>query len=322
MSTKRSSLLDSKHFTVKALAEGVYAVIAREGGAAVCNAGIVDLGSMRLIFDAFLTPSAAEDLLLAAISHLGHVPDYVIDSHYHNDHIWGNQAFAPPAHIVASKRTCHLIQTAGKKELEEAKASTKQSLTHFREELKKAENEDQRRAAHLFLGYYEGLVMDLPRLAVRLPDVLFEGRLAFHGAKRSAELIAYDDCHTGSDALLFLPDEGVVFMGDLLFVGCHPYLGDGNAANLVKVLKEARDFKAERFIPGHGQPGTRQDLERMIRYIEGCMETARKLIKSGKTDKDSIAAIEIPKEYKDWGLTMFYHSNLKALCSRETADSS
>jgi cyclase len=230
----RLDFSDSKHFTIYPLADGVFAAISKKGGSAVCNAGIIDLGNTCLVFDPFLTPSSAEDLHRSVKDLVGYGPDLVVNSHYHNDHIWGNQVFKLPVHIVASMRTYQLMMTAGKKELDEETATAAQSLAYFQDLYQKTEDEIQRIDAELLLGYYEGLVQDLPLLSVRLPDIIYQDRLSFHGIKRSAELISYDQCHTGNDALLFLPEDGIIFMGDLLFVGCHPYLGDGDPTNLVK----------------------------------------------------------------------------------------
>jgi cyclase len=311
---------DSKDFTIHPLAKGVYAAIAKDGGSAICNAGIIDLGGICMVFDTFLTPMAARGLRHTVKHLVGKDPDIVINSHYHNDHIWGNQAFSSSAHIIASKRTYQLMITAGKKELEEETASAKQSLAHFRDQYQKAATKDQRKAATLFLGYYEGLVHDLPHISVRLPDILYDGRLVFHGSKRSAELISFDNCHTGNDAVLFLPDDGILFMGDLLFVGCHPYLGDGDPANLVKTLQEIEDFKAHWFVPGHGLPGTKTDLNLLVEYIESCLKTAKTLVKEDRTDQEAINALEVPGKFKHWQLSMFYQSNLRALCSHLASD--
>jgi len=314
------ALPDSKHFTVQSLADGIFAIIARDGGSAICNAGIIDLGDLCLVFDTFLTPSAAEDLHQSVRHLVGREPDMVINSHYHNDHIWGNQVFTPPVHIVASKRTYQLTMTAGKKELEQEIATADQSLAHFQELHQKAENEEQRNAAEMFVGYYEGLVHDLPSLSVRLPDILFEGRMSFNGTRHRAELIAYDNCHTGNDAVLFLPEDGIIFMSDLLFVGCHPYLGEGDPINLVKTVREIQDFKATRFVPGHGSLGSVEDLDLMIEYIESCSKTAKKLVKEGRADKETIDSMEVPERFRHWRLSMFYQTNLRALCRRSTSD--
>ena len=52
----------SDHFRLHQLAEGVFAAIALNGGAAISDAGIIDLGDRTLIFDTFMTPQAAQRL--------------------------------------------------------------------------------------------------------------------------------------------------------------------------------------------------------------------------------------------------------------------
>ncbi len=112
MSTPNTTL--SRHFTIHELAEGVFAAVATGGGAAISNSGIIDLGNLTVIYDTFLTPQAARDLLAAARYLTGREPEIIINSHYHNDHIWGNQVFSPQAHIISTTETYHLIQTEGK----------------------------------------------------------------------------------------------------------------------------------------------------------------------------------------------------------------
>ena len=56
----------SRHFTLHELGEGIYAAIHKPGGWAQSNAGIIDIGDRTLVFDAFLSPRASQDLLAAA----------------------------------------------------------------------------------------------------------------------------------------------------------------------------------------------------------------------------------------------------------------
>src|SRR5512139_3020840 len=106
----------SRHFVLHPLAEGIFAAIAIDGGHAICNAGLIDLGGQILVFDTFLTPQAALDLRQAAMELFGRSPQIVINSHYHNDHIWGNQVFLPEAQFVSSNETRQLIMTEGTEE--------------------------------------------------------------------------------------------------------------------------------------------------------------------------------------------------------------
>jgi cyclase len=97
-------IFTSVHFRLHRLAEGVFAAIHSEGGWAQSNAGIVDLGDRVLIFDTFIAPEAANDLRSAAAALLSRPISAVINSHYHNDHIWGNQAFPDDVPIISTRK--------------------------------------------------------------------------------------------------------------------------------------------------------------------------------------------------------------------------
>jgi TatD DNase family protein len=73
-------LPQSKHFRLEELSDGVYAAIHIAGGAAISNAGIVDLGDRTVVYDAFMSPQAADDLRSAAEALLGRPIDAVINS--------------------------------------------------------------------------------------------------------------------------------------------------------------------------------------------------------------------------------------------------
>ena len=78
----------ARNFSIQKLSDGVWAVIHNDkGGHAICNAGIVDLGDKTLVFDAFINPGAALELKQAAEKLTHHKVAYVVNSHYHDDHI-------------------------------------------------------------------------------------------------------------------------------------------------------------------------------------------------------------------------------------------
>src|SRR5437764_11008414 len=95
-----------ENFIIQQLAPGVWAAIQNDQfGKAICNAGIVDMGDKTLIFDPFMTPEAARELRETAERLTGRPVSIVIDSHYHNDHVRGNQEFKPEATIISSSWT-------------------------------------------------------------------------------------------------------------------------------------------------------------------------------------------------------------------------
>ena len=172
----------SKHFRLEQLEAGVYAAIHADGGAAIGNAGIVDLGDRTLVYDTFFTPQAAEDLRAAAEAPTGRPVDFVINSHYHNGHIWGNQVFSPDTDTISTLDTRRLIvETRGHDDfdpfLENAEASLQSTLAAFQT----TEDEEVRRQTAVWIDYHQSLVDAKPILHVRAPNVTFVEHLVFHG---------------------------------------------------------------------------------------------------------------------------------------------
>ena len=313
------SIPRSKHFELQELADGVFAAIATDGGAAISNSGVIDLGDRVLVFDTFLTPQAALDLRVSIEQTRGQTPEIVINSHYHNDHIWGNQVFEPHSLILASTHTRQLITTEGLDEFRYYSANSAQRLAALQQDYQRADSEQQRTQLALWLGYYQGLVEALPSLSVCLPSLTFEHRLTLHGSKRSAELITFENVHSGSDTILYLPADGIVFASDLLFIGSHPYLGEGDPLLVLKTLKELAALSANVFVPGHGPVGTRDDLNLMSEYVEHCLTTAQRLATDGEGDTEKSAALDMPEIYKSWQLAQFYPGNIQRLMQRLSA---
>jgi cyclase len=95
-------VIDEPDFHLEQVAEGAWAAVAASQFA-VGNAGIVDLGGETLVFDTFFTPAAARGLLEEA-RRLGLPPvSVVVNSHWHGDHVRGNQIFEGVP-IVATAR--------------------------------------------------------------------------------------------------------------------------------------------------------------------------------------------------------------------------
>lgn len=306
----------SKHFSLELLADGVYAAIHTEGGAAICNAGLIDLGGLLVVFDTFLTPQAARDLRCFSETTFGRAPQFVINSHYHNDHVWGNQVFAEEAQIISSARTRQLFDTEGKAELSWCNVNAAQQLELMRERYQGAQDDKERQGLLGMLGYYEGIVESLPNLTVHKPGITFERSLMLHGEKRSAELITFEDAHTDSDTVLFLPSDQIIFMSDLLFVQSHPYLSEGNPDALLAVLRQISRLDATCYVPGHGGLGSGEDIAQLIEYVEDCQDVVKGVINTGG-DLKALEGIDIPEKYQLWQLPQMFQGNLKSIYERK-----
>jgi len=307
----------SRHFRLEQLADGVYAAIHAEGGWAVCNAGIIDLGDRTVVYDAFMTPVAARDLRQAAESLTGQPVHAVINSHYHNDHIWGNQVFSAGADIISSTQTRKLIIKEGALEIQGYRASAQQTLSTIEESFKVETDNKNRNQLKILVDYFQAILATLPELEIRLPNLTFTDDMILEGSSRSARLITFAGGHCGSDTILHLPQDGIVFMEDLLFVDVHPYLADGDPDALQQILAQVRKLGATKFVPGHGPVGDARHLDWMDTYIGTLNLLVREAISRGMPEVE-IDQIPMPEEYQDLVYPNFFPANLKFLYKRQS----
>jgi cyclase len=309
-------LPNTKHFRLQQLADGVYAAIHIDGGAAIGNAGIVDLGDRTLIYDTFIAPQAAEDLRTAAEALTGRPIDAVIDSHWHYDHIWGNQVFDVSTEIISTEETRRLIiATRGHGAYDAFMAEAEANLAATRAQFEATEDEGQRRQLALWVDYHQAVVETKPMLQIRAPNLTFVERLGFHGTDRTAKVIDFVGGHTESDAVLFLPQEGIAFMSDLLFIGHQPYLGGGDPDRLLHILEAVSDLAPRLLVPGHGPVGTAESLTAMGQYVRTLDGLARKMVEDGEAE-ETIDTMAIPEPYDDWLFAAFFPGNMHFLYQR------
>ncbi len=287
---KKQDLPTSEHFKLEQLADGVYAAIALPGRKAFSNGGIVDLGDQTLVFDAFETPAAAGDLRSAAEHLTGHPVTYLIISHCHADHWGGNQAFAPETAII----TTHAIRQEMPDamgwmiDLKENPSELEQAILEDRERLETETDQRQRASLAASVARMTGWQEILPTFELRYPEQTFSGRLVFYGTRRQAELVEVAPGHTDSDAYLLLPDDRIVFMGDLGFLESQPYMVYCDPQAWVAQLAKMEQFDVEVFVPGHGPLGTKADVALQREYIALLEELVAQSISDGLTVEDTL----------------------------------
>jgi cyclase len=256
------------------------------------------------------------DLRAAAEALTGRAVDGVIDSHWHYDHIWGNQAFSANTDIISTEETRRMIiATRGHGDYNGFMANAEANLEATRAQFQAAEEEGQRRQLAMWIDYHASVVEAKPILQVRAPNLTFDHRLAFHGTDRSAELIDFAGGHTESDAVLFLPQEGIAFMSDLLFIGHHAYWGGGDPDRLLHILEAVSDLAPKILLPGHGPVGTADSLTQMAQFVRTLDGLARKMVEEGEAE-ETIDTMAVPEPYNDWLFGSFFPGNMRFLYQR------
>ncbi|MFD1739736.1 MBL fold metallo-hydrolase [Bacillus salitolerans] len=291
----------SKHFTLEKVSEHVYSAIAKEDGGSGANAGFVNLGDKTIVFDTFNTQQAAEDLKILAENITGQPVKWVINSHWHGDHIRGNQVFKD-SQIISSNLTYSKMKDTHPTRIKKQKDDI-EGLTNYIQTLKEQLTQNGEMELHNQIGFLMELKLSLPTLELVLPSQTFHDEISFYGSERSAKLFTLGGGHSFCDSMLYIPDEKVMFMGDLLFVHCHPtFFEETNPLKWMEILKKIHTLEIDAAIPGHGLVGTKEDITLLTRYInELCLITSE-----GLTNKN----IKVPDRYKHWSSPENYIQNV------------
>jgi len=287
-------------FSLERLADGVYAAIGRESPCAVSNAGIVDLGGRTLVFDTFTSPRAGQDLLRTAIEVTGRRPDWVVISHGHSDHWLGNQAF-PEATILSSAAS-----RRGMPKMADYVRSYRDDPSRLAAEIeteraKLAKEKDAARQVSLSwsIGRLQCLAESLPTLELRLPDLVFQRGVRLSGSRRTAYLVARGHGHSRGDVELQLPDEGILFAGDLAFFQTQPFMGSCDPARWSAWLDWAVASDFQTIVPGHGPVGGKADLALEAEYVLALGRLVDRVIARGGT-ADDLLRERLPTPFDAW----------------------
>ncbi len=222
------------------------------------NAGIVIGRDGVLVVDTLI--SAKEGArFLADIRKVTDKPiKYVVNTHTHLDHAFGNCVFAKVGATVIS-------HTADRKMLERIGAGTLKNIANYG---LKAE--------------------DMAGTEIVYPSLAFSDRMQIDLGDETVELLRVAPSHTEGSIVVSVPSRKLIFSGDILFTDFHPFMADGDLAGWTTTIDALLLMDVEKIIPGHGPLSTKKDLKEMKEYLLLFDRKARELATRSQ-DADAIA---------------------------------
>lgn len=262
---------------LKAVGPSVYAALDGPSHGAGANAGFIVGDDGVLVVDSFYDPGAARELL-AAIRKVTDKPvRYVVNTHYHVDHVAGDGVLRDAGAIVVAHRNVRAwVRSENIHVLGDRITPAQRTLVE-----------------HL-----------------TLPDVGVDRRLTIWLGARRVE-IREAQGHTGGDLVVEVPDARVVFCGDILWRRVSPNLIDARVAAWIDTLAQleaAPDAKQTTFVPGHGGLGALADVEALRTYFTDL----RSLTADGRhrgLAGDALVADVLPAlraRYGDWDAFSYF----------------
>ncbi|OGQ96590.1 MAG: MBL fold metallo-hydrolase [Deltaproteobacteria bacterium RIFOXYD12_FULL_57_12] len=222
------------------------------------NAGIIIGRDGIAVVDTLVSAKEARRFIKAIRAVSKKPIKYVINTHYHLDHAFGNAEFVKLGAVVI------------------AQENDKQTMAKTAEEtLKNA-------------GEYGLTPEDMKGTTIAYPVLSYGDRLTIDLGNQLVELRHARPSHTDGDTLVFLPDKKVFFAGDILFTNYHPFLAEGNIEEWCDELDDLQAMDAEVIIPGHGPISGKKDLADMKQYLLQFDQQAKALATQG-TDPQALA---------------------------------
>ncbi len=211
--------LQDKQVSFTKLSDHAYAYTA-EGDP---NTGVVVGDDAVMVIDTQATPVMAEDVIRRIREVTDKPIKYVVLSHYHAVRVLGASAYRPE-HVIASEDTLSLIRERG----EQDKASE--------------------------IGRFPRLFRNVESVPPGLtwPTMTFTGKMTLWLGKLEVQLIQLGRGHTKGDTVVWLPQEKILFSGDLVEFDATPYAGDAYFSDWPQTLDHIAALQPQKLVPGRG----------------------------------------------------------------------
>ncbi len=242
-------------FELKPVADGVYAAIAKPATKVNCNGAVILLDDGVLVVDTFSKPSAARALMEQIKSVTPKPVKYVVDTHFHWDHYYGNEVYlgAWPAgvEIISSEVTRQNIEQRGIPRVKREILEVPKEIETLKADLAKAADATKKAEIQENLRQTEAYRAELKAMRVTLPTLTFDRSLILYRQSRTVEILYLGKGHTDGDAVVYLPKEKVIITGDALH-GWTPYMGDSYPYDWIRMLEATEKLDFDYIIGGHG----------------------------------------------------------------------
>jgi cyclase len=310
----QTPLADKGFASVRKVGDGLYATISdpSKGYQTISNGGFLVGKDAAFLIEGFGSPAGAS-FQMDTLRMVSQVPvKAALDTHYHFDHSMGNSFYGANgvplwAHATAAKR---IVDSYGP-----LQGADKESvLGSLEKRVKDSKSETERQRAQGDLNAVTGLfqianasVLALPNHPIdpaKLPLTIDLGGMS--------ALIESHPGHSGTDMIVRVTQQNVVYAGDLLFSGWYPVAVDEKAtiSGWRDTLKKFAAFDKDTiFVPGHGQICGQEGIATIREVFDDIAGQAEKMFKAGVPVEEAQQRYVVPDKFKNfpiyaWGFTI------------------
>jgi glyoxylase-like metal-dependent hydrolase (beta-lactamase superfamily II) len=264
---------------LREVAPHVYACLVPDRGWGWSNAGCVDAGG-GLMVDTFMDVARTRRALALLADACGREPARLVNTHHNIDHCWGNQLFR--GREILGHRRC-------------AEAMGRDLRPEALEAMRR--REDLPPGLRWFLD--DVREFDFTGIEPTPPSRLLDADLELDLGTTRARLLCVGPAHTAGDLLVHLPEEGVVFAGDVVFRRCTPIGWEGTTANWLAALDRIVALAPAVVVPGHGPLCGVEGVKELRAYFEHVAAEAGRSFAQGVPLEEAARRIDLGP-YAGW----------------------
>lgn len=241
------------------IGQGVYVETSYRG----CNVGFVVTGEGVILINTPLSPLEAHQWRDEIAGVTDQEIIYIINTDYHPECIVGNHIFEAP--VIAHELTWKKMKSYG---------------DSFRQRLVDAFKGEPKVAA------------ELKRLSIVTPQITLTDRMDLHKGNKVLKLIHVGG-HTPASVIVHIPEDGVLFAGDVVVNGVHPIMDEADSKEWLNALTYIRRpwVKAEIIVPGEGEICDKEATKKLSTYIRRLRARIRGMYATGHSRAEAIASV-------------------------------
>ncbi len=249
------------------LASDVYAYIQSGGTWFISNAGLIVGQKNAVAIDSLASKEMVEDFLNRTRKVTEKPIEILINTHFHGDHTYTNHLY-PEATTITDEVTRKQTEEASEEEIE------------------------------LYSQVWPEI--DFSEAKINPQDITFREKATIFQDGREIRLISVGAAHTKSDLYVYLPEEQIVFCGDLLFYQCTPFALFGHIPGYIRAIDQLANLNAESYVPGHGPVCGKEGLYEAREYLEMVRDEAYERFQDGFDFFEAAKDIDLGR-FEDWG---------------------
>lgn len=253
-----------------------------------------------MVLDSETTPAAARALVEDVKAFTDKPIKFVVDTHYHYDHLFGNQVFGPDVQIIGHDHTRQRLSVDTRSQFTFLTSVNPARLEQLRQRIGEEKDSEQKalleRQLKNAIDYREAVkeVKQTP------PNLTFETSMTLVRGDREIRFLYLGRGHTDTDVVTFLPKERIVATGDLMETVLS-YMGDSYPEDWVQTLEKLKQLDFDVVLPGHGAPFRGKDhITAFQNYLRDFIAQANTLKRQGLSEEQIAAQIDLRKWAKDF----------------------